>query len=332
MAQLMASSAEGFTLEELRRRLGEERRTVERMRDVVRDLFPQMQVIDEGRTRRFRIPGGLDALFQTPTADELAALRRAAGDAAGRKGAATAAALQSLERKLLSALRGSVRSRLAPDVEALVQAEAMALHAGPRPYDDERVLGAVRGAILAGRALAFDYHGGGSPGRRREVTPYGVLFGRANYLVAAEGENPEPRKWRLDRMAEMEVLERKAYPPHGFSLKAYADESFGIYRDEVEDVELLITPEGAADALGWRFHANQTVEQAADGSVRVRFRAAGMLELAWHLFTWGDKVRIVAPESLRETMVTELRKALAAHEAPAACYAGSAATARDPEP
>ena len=45
------------------------------------------------------------------------------------------------------------------------------------------------------------------------------------------------------------------------------------------------------------------------------FRASGMLELAWHLFTWADKVEIVAPPRLQALMVTELQNALAAHQA-----------------
>ena len=40
-----------------------------------------------------------------------------------------------------------------------------------------------------------------------------------------------------------------------------------------------------------------------------------MLELAWHLFTWADKVEIVAPPRLQALMVTELQSALAAHQA-----------------
>jgi predicted DNA-binding transcriptional regulator YafY len=38
--------------------------------------------------------------------------------------------------------------------------------------------------------VRFRYEGGSTPGRVREVTPYGLLFGRSNYLVAAEGEEP----------------------------------------------------------------------------------------------------------------------------------------------
>ena len=67
------------------------------------------------------------------------------------------------------------------------------------------------------------------------------------------------------------------------------------------------------DALRWRFHANQTVEPQPDGGVTVRFRASGMLELAWHLFTWGDRVRVVRPDALRQVLADELQRALQAH-------------------
>jgi predicted DNA-binding transcriptional regulator YafY len=47
--------------------------------------------------------------------------------------------------------------------------------------------------------------------------------------------------------------------------------------------------------------------------VIVRFRASGMLELAWHLFTWGDKVQVLAPDTLRATLVQQLDIARRAH-------------------
>jgi predicted DNA-binding transcriptional regulator YafY len=147
----------------------------------------------------------------------------------------------------------------------------------------------------------------------REVTPYGILFGRSNYLVAAEDAAIGPRNWRLDRIFDVEMLDRPAARPEGFSLQAYADESFGIYQDDTHDVVLEVTPAGAEDALRWRFHANQKVEPRPDRSVVVRFRASGMRELAWHLFTWGDKVRIVAPPELKDMMRGELATALSAH-------------------
>lgn len=301
MARMLAASAEGLTLDELGERLGLKRRTTERMRDAVWNLFPHMEALDEPPTRRFRIPGGLDALFQAPTSDELAALRRAA-EADEREGASgSAALLRSLERKALAATRAGARRRLSVDADARAQAQAVAVHPGPRPVEDPAVRGPIDEAIVALKALAFDYGG-----RRREVTPYGLLFARSNYLVAVEKGQAEPKTFRLDRMARVETLDRAAAPPEDFSLQAYADESFGIYRDEAEDVELIVSPEGAEDALRWRFHPTQTVEPRPDGSVRVRFRSRGMRELAWHLFSWSGQVRIVRPERLRTIFVEEL--------------------------
>jgi predicted DNA-binding transcriptional regulator YafY len=314
LARMLAGSSEGMTLDEMAREMAVGRRTAERMRDAVWAAFPQMEAIDDPPTKRFRIPSGLDSLFQTPTAEELAALRTAADSyaASGAEGRSTS--LYALERKLLSALRGAARRRVAPDVEALVQAETIAVHPGPRPFESEQVLSAIRAAVKGLQALSFRYEGGSAPGRTRKVTPLGILFGHANYLVAMEGRDPRPRTFRLDRMQAVTALDEPAPPPADFSLQAFADESFGIYHGEIEDVALRIGPARAEDALRWRFHPNQTVTQEPDGSVLVTFRVSGMRELCWHLFTWGDAVEVLSPLGLREMMVEELRTALKAHE------------------
>ena len=318
LARLLASSAEGVTLDEMAQAMGVGRRTAERMRDAVREAFPQMEEVDDPPSRRFRIPSGLDGIFQAPTADEFTALRAAAEQFRAMGAAGRAAALLNLEQKVLSAMRAGVRRKLAPDLEALLEAEAISIHAGPRPFEDEAVLGAIRDAIKSLRRLRFRYQGGSTPGRVREITPFGVLFGRANYLVGAEGDSTEPRTWRLDRLADLEVTETFGAKPLDFTLRAFVERSFGIYQDVVESVRLRILPHGAEEAMGWRFHPTQTLEPQADGGVIASFQAAGMRELAWHLFTWGDKVEILAPDRLKQIMAQELAVSLAAHGTPGA--------------
>jgi predicted DNA-binding transcriptional regulator YafY len=312
LARMLAATAEGLTLDEMAERLAVGRRTAERMRDALRELFPQLEEVDDPPTRRFRIPAGLDGLFQAPTAEELAALASAAETFAGQGAGARAAALRSLEQKVLSATRAAARRRLAPDLEALLQAETVAVQAGPRPFEDETVLSAVREALKGLSTLSFRYEGGSQPGRTREVSPYGILFGRANYLVASEGEG-KPRNWRLDRIRDVAVTGRPARRDPAFSLQDYADESFGIYQDDTQDVTLRILPASAEGALRWRFHSNQTLEQRPDGSVIVRFRASGMRELAWHLFTWGDQVEVLGPAVLKQTLLDQIELARRAH-------------------
>jgi predicted DNA-binding transcriptional regulator YafY len=116
-------------------------------------------------------------------------------------------------------------------------------------------------------------------------------------------------------MSSVEAGEGTARPPADFDLAAFASQSFGIYQDEIEEVVLRIAPEGAAEARGWRWHPTQTIEDQPDGSVLVRFRASGMRELAWHLFTWGEQATIEAPQRLKAVMAGELAAAGRALEA-----------------
>ena len=110
---------------------------------------------------------------------------------------------------------------------------------------------AIRGAVLAQQPLGFTYSRPGAEPRRRSVAPCGVMFGRANYLVAADRETGRIQTFRLDRMSHVAPQEGVAAPPPDFDLSVFASQSFGIYQDEIEDVVLRISPEGAAGIL-WR--------------------------------------------------------------------------------
>jgi predicted DNA-binding transcriptional regulator YafY len=311
---MLASTAEGLTLDEMAERLGVGRRTAERLRDAAGEMFP-LDVVEDPPTRRFRIRAGMGAVFQTPTVTELVALQRATASFRASGATGWAETLESLGRKVLSALRANVRDRLAPDVDDLVQAEAVAVTPGPKPVEDEQVLSVIREAVQRGRGLRFAYRGGSTPGRVRELTPYGVLFGRANYLLAAEPGAERPRTFRLDLLDDVEVGETRAMRPADFSLQAYADESVGIYQEPPEEVVLRFRGPAAGNAARWRFHPRQVVERPSSELTEVRFRASGMRELAQHLFTWGAGVEIVAPDRLRQILVEQAREALAAHDA-----------------
>src|SRR5436309_1271523 len=113
LAKALAGSAEGLTLDEMAQLLGVGRRTAERMRDAVWTVFPQMESVEDPPRRRFRIPSGLDSVFLTPSAEELAALHTAAELLQTNRAESRAAALISLERKLMAAMRSGARRKLA---------------------------------------------------------------------------------------------------------------------------------------------------------------------------------------------------------------------------
>jgi predicted DNA-binding transcriptional regulator YafY len=315
LARALASSAEGMTLDEMAHELGKGRRTAERMRDALQGMFP-LDEISDGSTKRFRISGGLGNFFSSPTTEELLELNKTIAELRERNATARAQTLNDLEKKIRSAMRRSVLNKLAPDLEVLLRAELIAIPAGPRAVEEPEVLLAIRDGLLEMRALRFVYHGGSRPGATRDVVPFGILYGRMNYLIAADLETTKPKHWRLDRIESIEILDTSASPPADFNLVEFANGSFGFYQSELEDVVLHVLPHGMDDFRNWRFHPDQKVELLSEGGALVRFRASGMLELAWHLFCWSNKVEIIAPVSLREQMATELRVALAQHEGP----------------
>lgn len=316
LARALASSAEGLTLDDMCRVAGCGRRTAERMRDTIREVFPQMEEIPDHPTKRFHIPKGLDGFFQDPTADELSDLGIVIAEHRETGADARALSLASLERKVRAAMRHGKRRATETDVEALLRAELIAVQAGPRPAEDPAVLMKLRHALLASKMLRFIYHGGSRPGTARDIIPFGIIFGRMNYLIGADAGTDKPKHYRLDRIDSLECLDTTASPPANFDLAAFANTAFAYFEGEQEDVVLHVLPSGMEDFKNYRFHSSQQVEDHPEGGAIVRFRASGMLELAWHLFTWDNKIEIVEPVSLREGLTTELRVALAHHEEP----------------
>ncbi|POF63045.1 WYL domain-containing protein [Novacetimonas maltaceti] len=314
LARKLAGSAEGMTLDEMAAEMGTTRRTVDRMRAVLEQMFPQWETVSDGHRKRFRIPGGLDGFLQMPSVDELAELRVAIATLKTKGDTTRAGLLGTLYDKVHAALRPAARLRMAPDLDALLTSESQAMQAGLRPLDDPTILETIRTALKAGCAVTFLYKTGSN--RLRQVTPWGLLYGPAAYYLVAPGEGKtEPALWRLDRMHDIKLSDAPATPPPAqWDLEAFAARSFGIYQDTPHDVILRFTPEAAEDAALRHFHPTQELERLPDGSLIVRYHAGGLQEQAFYLFTWGTAVEILAPVELRTELCRLLRKALEHHE------------------
>jgi predicted DNA-binding transcriptional regulator YafY len=307
LVQQFAAEPAGISLDEISQRFAVKRRTAERMRDAIAEVFPQLEEIEGERPKRWRLPNGLSGIFREPLADELAALRGIARRLEHEGVKESAALLETLAAKIEASLKPARRRTLAPDVEALLEAEGFASRPGPRPIIAPQTFALIRQAILEGRRLAFHYRAEGAETPAwREVIPYGLLYGHRVYLVAAFPWADEPVNYRLDRMTDVRVSEALGARPHDFDINAYAARSFGAFQEEPYDVVLRFAPEVADEVAAFQFHPTQTIAREADGSTTVRFRAGGLREMAWHLFTWGDAVRIVEPEELKEMMLALL--------------------------
>lgn len=309
LALMMASSRGGVALKEIENHFAVSRRTAERMRDAILDLFPAeaiRETTDDHRVKRWALTHGRKNAvaitdLTTFSSYELTALETAAKLLDGQGMGDAGRTLDTVRRKVQAMLTPKRLRQLEPDLEALAEAEGIAMRPGPRQRIESGVMEALRHAILASNKVRLHYRGRGSGLVSRQIVwPYGFLYGNRHYLVAFN-ENEAVGAVRLFALANIErVLTLTDYFTRdpGFSLQGYTKRSFGVFQEEPFDVAWKFSPAVAEDVKNYVFHPTQVLSEEADGSVVVRFRAGGALEMVWHLFTWGDEVEILAPDHL----------------------------------
>jgi len=304
----------GMTLDEIETEFGVSRRTAERMRDAVQEAFGVLELAEhDDNKNHWRLRSDALRRLAPLSAEELAELESAAETLERTGFEARAAALRELHTKLRAAQRTDSLTRIEADIEALVQAEGLAMRPGPRPSLDRDLLARLREAITTCRIVEVCYLSQ-STGRhsRQHIQPYGLLYGNRAFLVGRTDWNDAMRLWRLANMIEARVSSESFRRDPGFDLESYARRSFGTFQEEPVDVVLRFTPEAKRDASAFLFHPSQTMEENADGTLTVRFTAGGIDEMCWHLVTWGKSVTIEQPACLRQRL-TDMCAGLAAH-------------------
>ncbi len=314
LAIRLQATAEGMTLDDIAEHFSVSRRTAERMRDAVEQVFGPLQVAETpGKRHHWKLDSYSVRAVARVTAEELAELE-AAANALERAGLTErAAALRTLSEKLRAVRKTVPGSEFESDLQTLMQAEGLAMRPGPRPRLEPGLLSLLRDAIRTRREVEFDYFSQ-SQGRRsrHRVQPYGVLYGNRPYLVGQMPWADDTRIWRLSNISNACWLNTTFEPDPSFDLQKYAERSFGAYQEPPFDVVWQFDAEVAEDAATFLFHPNQSLFENDDGSLTVKFRAGGLEEMCWHLFTWGQSVTVQEPERLNQRLA-ELCASLALH-------------------
>jgi predicted DNA-binding transcriptional regulator YafY len=83
-------------------------------------------------------------------------------------------------------------------------------------------------------------------------------------------------------------------------LQTYAERSFGVFQEKPFEVVWRFDKEVADEAKEFLFHPTQKLQPQKDGSLIVRFKAGGALEMAWELCRWNDHVEVLKPRNFRK--------------------------------
>ena len=298
---LMQSRVLGITLTDIVEELHVSRRTAERLRDAIIDILPQINEIETvGKEKHWGFTSGYMNEIINFTPEEIAILE---GIKDGITPDFNKKTLESVITKLKAFSRKQI-TKVDDAIELIMKSEGTAVTQKPSYKIDVNVIDAIRQGIKENHKVRGKYNG-----KDKVLAPYGIIYGSNVYLIGVEGDWTNPYVYSLHKLSDIK-LTNETFDKGDFDIREYANTSFGVYHNEVMKVELLFSPEVAGDVLNFSFHPTQKVKQNDDGSVTVKFKASGELEILWHIFKWGDSVKIVAPTKLKKMYIEYLENVL----------------------
>lgn len=295
LAIWMQSNREGVSLNDIANYFQVSRRTAERMRDMILLQFPQTEELQEGNSKRWRIPQGTLKDFIQFSAEELAAIETAQRLLQQNKLDDKLLLLNNVYNKIKASIKPATYHKIAPDTEALLEAEGFVLRAGPKLNINAEILNKLKEAVLSCKKTEITYKTPNGKNSTQLIEPYGFLYGNKHYLVAFSDYSQDFRYYPLHKINKIKILNEYFIRDEKFSLQKYTEKSFGVYQEKPFEVEWLFSPNVADDAEQYVFHPTQQLTRNKDGSLTVKFKAGGRLEMDWHLYTWGNNVKVIKP-------------------------------------
>lgn len=181
-----------------------------------------------------------------------------------------------------------------------------------------KFLPTLRRAIIEQRTIRFHYHTRYSMDRSqakktRDADPYGLIhYGEAWYLMGYCHLRQEVRQFRLDRMTDLQLLDRSFTRPLNFRFEPPPE----------DNRKLIIRVLFNADAAPWLRESSAYYVDRMDehpNGLLVTMKAHVEEEVVWWLLSWSDQVEVLEPESLRLRMAEAAKKIFKKYQPEKSC-------------
>ena len=297
LAMMFQNSYCGLCIDDIKEHFECSRRSAERMKALLFDLFPEkieeVQTSDKKKRWRF-IKGTMNSLISF-SADDFANLEYL-------KGLSTDENKQKELDELIAKIKALTPQKnlqtLDTDVSAILESEGFAIRQYSRVKADKQTLEKIRTALLSFKKIKFSYP---INDKIKEIVlnPYGVIISDKYYLVGFNEYVSDLRLYKVDKIEQLEILEEYFDKDEKFSLADYCKNSFSIYQEEPIDITLEFDKIVADDVLNYHFHPTQKVKQLENGNIQVKFKSGGTYAICQELFKWGTNVKIKRPSSFK---------------------------------
>lgn len=176
---------------------------------------------------------------------------------------------------------------------------------------------ALYSAIRQNCEITFHYLEWHSDGKRYRkdkeyrASPYGLCWDSENYYLVAHTEDRGKTHYRVDKMAEIRLLDSPRQHPELYkdlNMAQYAKQVFGMYQGEPKNVRLSF-PEELADSAVDKFGSDVMMIPQGDGTFTLSAPVAvSPVFFSW-VFSFGGRVKILGPDDVARKYIEMCRKA-----------------------
>ena len=291
LAMMFQNSFQGLCIDDIREHFEVSRRTAERMKAVLFDMYPdRIETVERSDKKKYwRFAKGTMNTLITFSSDDFAnleSLKKLSNDDNQIK------QLDEVIAKVKALTPQKNMRALDTDIEAILESEGYAVKQYSRVKADVKYLEIIREALISFKKLSFTYN------RKVTVEPYGIIVGDKYYLLAKD--NKKLKLYIINKIKNLKLLDEYFERDVDFNLQEYCNNSFGIYQEEPYNVVLEFDKSVKEDILNYHFHPTQKIKELDNGNIEVKFKSGGKLAMCYEFFKWGTSVKIKKPTELRE--------------------------------
>lgn len=169
----------------------------------------------------------------------------------------------------------------------------------------------VAGALLQRNSLHINYHGrGNDQTSQREISPQRLIHYRDNwYLDAWCHTRKALRSFAVERITAAKALPQRCRDVPKKQLDEHYASSYGIFAGKPEHTAVLrFTPERARWVADEHWHPQQQGRFLEGGNYELRIPYSDPRELVMDILKHGADVEVLAPQTLRDEVASQLRR------------------------
>ncbi len=167
----------------------------------------------------------------------------------------------------------------------------------------------VTSALLQRKRLNIAYHSRSHDQKtERVISPHRLTHYRDNwYLDAYCHKRNALRSFAIERIVSASPLDHTTLEITETTLNEHFTTSYGIFSGKANQIAVLrFTAERARWVADEQWHPQQEGKFLSDGNYELRIPYANETELVMDILKHGAAVEVIAPEALRQTIVTNL--------------------------